>query len=343
MNKFKDLNNIESFTHFTDVNISDLKKDILLKMLFKMILIRKAEEKISENIENGTIKCPCHLAIGQEAIAVAAALSMIKDDKAFGAHRSHAHFLALNDDTFSLFAEVLGRVDGCSKGMGGSMHIIDKSNGFYGSVPIVGATIPMATGAGLSISLKESKNLSISYFGDGACEEGVLHESLNLASVMNLPTVFICENNLFSSHLRIDQRQPELYTSRFAKSHNIESKVIDGNNITDLYNFMSRKFKTVRDTYKPLFIEAITYRWKGHVGHREDEDVGVKRSQDLRKWRNRDPIKLLSVELIKNDIISTVELNQIEKEIISKIENDWNKALNSEFPDKSNLNKFVYS
>ena len=126
----------------------------------------KAEEKISENVENGTIKCPCHLAIGQEAIAVAAALSMIKDDKAFGAHRSHAHFLALNDDTFSLFAEVLGRVDGCSKGMGGSMHIIDKSNGFYGSVPIVGATIPMATGAGLSISLKESRNLSISYFGD---------------------------------------------------------------------------------------------------------------------------------------------------------------------------------
>ena len=160
---------------------------------------------------------------------------------------------------------------------------------------------------------------------------------------MNLPTVFICENNLFSSHLRIDQRQPELYTSRFAKAHNIESKVIDGNNITDLYNFMSAKFKTVRDTYKPLFIEAITYRWKGHVGHREDEDVGVKRSQDLQKWRNRDPIKLLSEELIKNDIISTVELNQIEKEIILKIENDWNKALNSEFPNKSNLNKFVYS
>ena len=343
MSNFKNLNDINSFTHFSDLNIHNISEDILIKMLNKMILIRKAEEKISDNLENGTIKCPCHLAIGQEAIAVAAALSMKDGDKAFGAHRSHAHYLALNDDSFSLFCEVLGRVDGCSKGMGGSMHIIDQNNGFYGSVPIVGATIPIATGAGLSISLKKEKNISISYFGDGACEEGVLHESLNLASVMSLPTVFICENNLFSSHLRIDQRQPELYTSRFAKSHNIESKVIDGNNITDLYNFMSRKFKTVRDTYKPLFIEAITYRWKGHVGHREDEDVGVKRSQDLRKWRNRDPIKLLSVELIKNDIISTVELNQIEKEIISKIENDWNKALNSEFPDKSNLNKFVYS
>lgn len=343
MSNFNNLNDLNSFTHFSDLNIEKISEDILIKMMNKMILIRKAEEKISDNVENGTIKCPCHLAIGQEAIAVAAALSMKDGDKAFGAHRSHAHFLALNDDTFSLFAEVLGRVDGCSKGMGGSMHIIDKSNGFYGSVPIVGATIPMATGAGLSISLKESSNLSISYFGDGACEEGVLHESLNLASVMNLPTVFICENNLFSSHLRIDQRQPDLYTSRFAKAHNIESKVIDGNNITDLYNFMSDKFKTVREIHKPLFIEAITYRWKGHVGHREDEDVGVKRSQDLRKWRNRDPIKLLSEQLIKKDIISITELDTMEKEIVSKIENDWNKALNSEFPDKSNLNKFVYS
>ncbi len=343
MSNFNNLNDLNSFTHFSDLNIEKISQDILIKMMNKMILIRKAEEKISDNVENGTIKCPCHLAIGQEAIAVAAALSMKDGDKAFGAHRSHAHFLALNDDTFSLFAEVLGRVDGCSKGMGGSMHIIDKSNGFYGSVPIVGATIPMATGAGLSISLKESSNLSISYFGDGACEEGVLHESLNLASVMNLPTVFICENNLFSSHLRIDQRQPDLYTSRFAKAHNIESKVIDGNNITDLYNFMSDKFKTVREIHKPLFIEAITYRWKGHVGHREDEDVGVKRSQDLRKWRNRDPIKLLSEQLIKKDIISITELDTMEKEIVSKIENDWNKALNSEFPDKSNLNKFVYS
>ena len=119
------------------------------------------------------------------------------------------------------------------------MHIIDQKNGFYGSVPIVGATIPIATGAGLSISLKKEENLSISYFGDGV-KEGVLHESLNLASVMNLPTVFICENNLFSSHLRIDQRQPDLYTSRFALAHKIESKTLDGNNITELYKFMKK-------------------------------------------------------------------------------------------------------
>lgn len=343
MSNFKNLNDINSFTHFSDLNIHNISEDILIKMLNKMILIRKAEEKISDNLENGTIKCPCHLAIGQEAIAVAAALSMKDGDKAFGAHRSHAHYLALNDDSFSLFCEVLGRVDGCSKGMGGSMHIIDQNNGFYGSVPIVGATIPIATGAGLSISLKREKNISISYFGDGACEEGVLHESLNLASVMALPTVFICENNLFSSHLRIDERQSDLYTSRFAKAHNIESKVLDGNNITELYDYMISEFQAKRESHRPLFIEALTYRWKGHVGYREDEDVGVKRSQDLRKWRDRDPIKLLAAELVKNKILSKEDISNIEQKIIFKVEEDWSKALKSEFPNKSNLNNFVYS
>lgn len=343
MNNFKNLNDINSFTHFSEVKIDNISKDVLLKMLNKMILIRKAEEKISDNVESGVIKCPCHLAIGQEAIAVAAALSMNNGDKAFGAHRSHAHYLALNNDTYSLFCEVLGRVDGCSKGMGGSMHIIDKKNGFYGSVPIVGATIPIATGAGLSISLKQSKNISISYFGDGACEEGVFHESLNLAAVMSLPTVFICENNLFSSHLRIDQRQTDLYTSRFAKAHNIESIVLDGNNVTELYNFMKLKFNSIRESYQPLFIEALTYRWKGHVGYREDEDVGVKRSQDLRKWRDRDPIKLLAYELVNSKVISSDDLESIEQNSIDQVEKDWARALKSKYPDSSNLYNFVYS
>ena len=245
MSQFKDLNDIKSFTHFTDNEITGIDSDVLFSMLKKMILIRKAEEKISENVENGTIKCPSHLGIGQEAIAVASALSMNKGDKVFGAHRSHAHFLALNDDTFSLFAEVLGRVDGCSQGMGGSMHIIDIENGFYGSVPLVGATIPIATGSALAAKMSNKGNIAISFFGDGACEEGVLHESLNFASIMSLPIIFICENNLFSSHLRIDQRQPSLNPSRFAKSHGIDSIILDGNNISELYKQMISSFKKI--------------------------------------------------------------------------------------------------
>ena len=186
------------------IDIDGIEKTMLIDMLRKMILIRKAEEKLSEHVESGKIKCPCHLGIGQEAIGVAVALIMKKTDRAFGAHRSHAHFLALNENTYSLFAEVLGKYDGCSHGMGGSMHIVDNENGFKGSVPIVGATIPIATGAGLAAKMDKGGDIAISYFGDGSCEEGVFHESLNMASIMNLPVLYVCENNLFASHLHID-------------------------------------------------------------------------------------------------------------------------------------------
>tara|TARA_B100000029_G_scaffold285837_1_gene279639 strand:- start:694 stop:1725 length:1032 start_codon:yes stop_codon:yes gene_type:complete len=343
MSQFNDLNDINSFTHFTNNDITGIETDVLFSMLKKMIIIRKAEEKISENVENGIIKCPSHLGIGQEAIAVASALCMKNGDKAFGAHRSHPHFLALNDDTFSLFAEVLGRVDGCSQGMGGSMHIIDIENGFYGSVPIVGATIPIATGSALAAKMTNKGSIAISFFGDGACEEGVLHESLNFASLMNLPIIFVCENNLFSSHLRIDHRQPALNPSRFAKSHEIDSVILDGNNISELYNYMIDCYNNIRKNPRPVFIEAMTYRWKGHVGHREDEDVGVKRSQDLKKWKDRDPIKLLKNEMLKNNIISDEEYNKLVQEIDKKIKDDWNKALKSPYPNKNNLLNFVYS
>lgn len=146
------------------INIDGIETSLLIDMLRKMILIRKAEEKLSEHVESGKIKCPCHLGIGQEAIGVAVALVMRKTDKAFGAHRSHAHFLALNEDTYSLFAEVLGKYDGCSHGMGGSMHIVDNDNGFTGSVPIVGATIPIATGAALAAKMDKVGNIAISFF-----------------------------------------------------------------------------------------------------------------------------------------------------------------------------------
>ena len=166
-----------TFNKFTDPSSFNKKLDIenfndvptLKDMLRKMLIIRIAEEKISENVESGIIKCPCHLGIGQEAIGTAVALLMKKTDRAFGAHRSHTHFLALNEDTYSLFAEVLGKYDGCSKGMGGSMHVIDKKNGFMGSVPIVGTTIPIATGAALAAKMDGNDDISVSYFGDGAC------------------------------------------------------------------------------------------------------------------------------------------------------------------------------
>ena len=160
-------NNYSNPDYFNeDIDISNINPNLLTDMLRKMLIIRFAEQKISENVESGVIKCPCHLAIGQEAIGTAVSLIMKKTDRSFGAHRSHSHYLAINEDTYSLFAEILGKYDGCSKGMGGSMHVIDKNNGFYGSVPIVGTTIPIATGAGLAAKMDNGKDIAISFFGD---------------------------------------------------------------------------------------------------------------------------------------------------------------------------------
>lgn len=326
-----------------NIQLEGLEDEILIDMLRKMIVIRLAEEKISINIENGKVKCPCHLGIGQEAIATAVSMIMKKTDRAFGAHRSHTHFLALNEDTYSLFAEVLGKYDGCSKGMGGSMHVIDKKNGFFGSVPIVGATIPIATGAALAAKKDGNNDIAISYFGDGACEEGVFHESLNLASSMNLPVLFVCENNLFSSHLHMSLRQPSLTTSRFAESHIIKNKSVDGNDVVYMYNLLFDEISKMRKNNSPFYLEAFTYRWKGHVGHRDDIDVGVKRSNDLISWKNRDPIKRLKKSMIDNNIFSSKDYDFLVKEIQEKIDKDWIKAEKADYPPIKFLKEPVYS
>ena len=341
MNDFNNLLNPLNFNQ--NLKIAGVKDSILIDMLRKMLIIRYAEEKISKNVELGVIKCPCHLGIGQEAIGTAVSMLMKKSDRAFGAHRSHTHYLAINEDTYSLFAETLGRYDGCSNGMGGSMHVIDTENGFMGSVPIVGTTIPIATGAGLAAKMDGNKDIAISYFGDGACEEGVFHESLNMASIMNLPVLYVCENNLFSSHMHITERQPDSSTARFANAHKIKNLTVDGNDVVSLYKTLKHELEIVRNTNKPLFIEAITYRWKGHVGHRDDIDVGVKRTDDLKGWKKRDPIKRLENSLIINNILDKNSLKSFHNKIIKKINSDWEKALIAEFPKADFLTKPVYS
>jgi len=326
-----------------NVSIDGVEKHILVDMLRKMVVIRKAEEKIAEHVETGEIKCPCHLGIGQEAVGVAVGLAMRNTDRAFGAHRSHTHYLALNEDTYSLFAEVLGKFSGCSHGMGGSMHIIDNKNGFRGSVPIVGATIPIATGAGLAAKMDKTGDIAISYFGDGACEEGVLHESLNMASVMKLPVLYVCENNLFSSHLHIELRQPSNTTARFADSHRIKNNTADGNDVVGMYKLLVKEITEMRNSSRPFYLEAFTYRWRGHVGHREDIDVGVKRGDELKSWKLRDPIQRLLNSMIAKEIFTQDEFDQLSNSIQIKINNDWLKAESAEYPEKDFLLSTVYA
>lgn len=260
-----------------------------------MMTIRLAEGAVAELVKSGDAKAPCHLGIGQEAVAVGVSAHLNAGDKVYSGHRGHSHYLALHASLEAMMAEVLGKVTGASGGMGGSMHLYAPEAGFHGSVPIVGATIPIAVGAALACKMDGKGQVAVAYFGDGACEEGVLHESLNLARVMQLPILFVCENNLYSSHLDIHLRQPSNSVARFAEAHRVAHRIIDGNDVVAVAEAAGDLIAAARAGDGPGFIEAVTFRWLGHVGPNADIDVGVRRSPDeLAAWKRRDPVRRLT-------------------------------------------------
>ena len=332
----------KSGKHHEPISLMGITKDQSMDWLRKLILIRCAEEKIGEEFGKAVIMCPCHLVIGQEAPAVGLADHIRTGDRVFGAHRSHAHYLALGGNLHQLMAEVLGKETGCSKGMGGSMHLYQPEVGFYGSVPIVGSTIPIAVGAALSIQMDGTKNVAVSFLGDGATEEGVFHESLNFAANFRLPVIFIVENNLFSSHLHIDLRQPYNSTCRFAQANGIPWQRVDGNDVAAVSRACLTATRQARSDKGPQFIEMVTYRWRGHVGHREDLDVGVKRKDDLNLWKKRDPISRLAKGMELKKWLKAGELPGWTNEAKATVQKAWDQASRDPYPKPEALLGRVY-
>ncbi len=337
------LNELADPTKFHDsVIVNDFPVDYYYHALYKMSLIRCVEEVLGDNVDKGLIKCPCHLSIGQEAIPVGISQFLTQDDHVFGNHRSHGHFLSMNPDVHSLMAEALGKVTGCSKGMGGSMHVISTDNGFVGSVPIVSATLPVATGAALSSKLRKKDSIAVSYFGDGATEEGTFHETLNIASYYKLPVLFVCEHNLFSSHMHINERQPSDSIARFAHAHGIENSVIDGNDINTVMNTAEVAIQHIRTGNGPYFIEAVTYRWRGHVGPDENIDVGLRRKEDLGEWKKRDPISRLAVSMIDSEMLNDDQYQELIEKVNLEVMSAWEQALKDPYPEVDQLLDTVY-
>jgi pyruvate dehydrogenase E1 component alpha subunit len=326
------------------ISLENQNPDNLKKLLKLMTIIRKTEQQLATARKNKLIGGPVHLGVGQEAIAVGISQNLIKTDRVFGAHRSHSHLLSLNPDFYKLFAEVLGKKSGFSKGMGGSMHLFDQSNGFYGSTPIVAGTVSLAVGAALASKMQNLKDIGVSYMGDGAVEEGVVHESFNLAKITQAPILFVIENNLFASHMHISQRQPSEITSRFAEANHIPYKIIDGNDVVKVKNESEEQINDIRNGRGPVILEFITYRWYGHVDWRDDIDVGVKRSMDdINNWKARDPIRRLSQSMIDLKIWSKDKEKELEKKIDIDIQKAWDKAMGDPYPSKNSISKFVYS
>lgn len=305
--------------------------------------IRLAERQLAAGRRDGLIGGPVHLGVGQEAVAVGVSAHLRASDRVFGAHRSHSHLLALGSSVEGLFAEVLGRDTGHSRGMGGSMHLWDQPKGFYGSVPIVAGTVSLAVGAGLAAKLQQSGDVSVAYLGDGAVEEGVVHESLNLARIQDIPVIFVVENNLFASHMHISTRQPKDSTARFAAANGVPYQVVDGNDVVAVAAAAEELIGAARSGKGPGFIEAVTFRWYGHVDWREDIDVGLHRSFDeLNNWRRRDPIRRLKDAMLKAGMWTERDDKALEATLQQEVEAAWAQAMQDPYPDAAALLDRVY-
>lgn len=328
--------------NFPDVHTGALSRDQLISLLRAMQRIRMAEERIGELVETREVRTPCHLSIGQEAIPAGVCAALQQDDTLWGGHRSHGHYLAKGGDLRGMMAEIFGKATGCARGRGGSMHLVDPAQGIFGTVPLVAATIPLAVGAALSAKLRGTQQVAVAFFGDGATDEGDFHESLNLAALYRLPVLFVCENNLYSTHLTLKERRVKDNIVESAALHGLPGVVVDGNDATAVYQTAHQAVQRARIGEGPTLLECRTYRWRGHVGPAADLEVGTDRRRELDDWQRRDPIAQCR-GLLKVHGLSSEVFDRLEAEIRREIDEAVSFARLSPAPDESELLQHVYA
>ena len=289
------------------------------------------------------MRCPIHLSIGQEAVAAATGLALNNSDIAISYHRSHAHFLSKEGDPKKLFAELHGYEEGCSKGVGGSMHLIDLKNNFYGSTAIVSNSIPIGVGLAYSLKLAKKKSIVCIYIGDAAVEEGVFFESINFSILKKLPVVFICENNFFSVYTHLKDRQPpqrKIY--KLARAMGAISYKLRQDNPFKLFKKVKNIFDNVRKKPSTHFIEIETCRYLEHCGPNDDSKLGYRSIKELVKWKKKDPLVFSKNYLIKSKLINKKKIEILDKKIINNINKDFAYLKDLKKPQFKNINKLVY-
>ena len=308
--------------------------ELSLKLLYHMKRIRRVEEEIALRYPQGKMRCPTHLSIGQEAVPAAIALALRRNDFAVGTHRGHAHYLGKGGNLPAMLAEIYGKANGCSKGRGGSMHLIDMSVGFMGTTAIVGNSIPIGVGLGLSIQLHGTDQLSCIFLGDGAVEEGVFYESANFAAVKKLPVLFICENNLYSVYSPLSVRQPQKRSiAKMVKNFGLLSMTGDGNDVLESHKLLSQAANDLRKGSGPIFLEFSTYRWREHCGPFFDNDIGYRSQDEFEFWKKRDPIVKLELDLISGHANASQKIHALEMSIEEEVLEAFRFAEESPYPD----------
>lgn len=314
-----------------------MSRETLLELYRRMTLIRLFEEKIVELYPQQEMKTPVHLCIGQEAIAAGVCIHLRKEDYIFSTHRSHGHCIAKGMPLHLIAAELYGKVTGCSKGRGGSMHLVCPEWGIPGSTAIVGGSTPLAAGAALSAKMQGNGRISVAFFGDGASEEGSFHESLNFAALHRLPVVFICENNFYATSSHQSARQPNRTIAEKGQGYGIPWGVKDGNNLLAVFESAAVAIERARSGEGPTLLEYQTYRWKGHVGPNCDVDMGCRPRDEHEKWLSRCPHDLFRRHLLTDAGIAQEELDSIDTAVVTDINAAMLFGQESEYPGPESL------
>lgn len=315
-----------------------------VKFYEQTLRIRLFEEKVAELYPQQEMRCPVHLSIGQEAVAVGVCSALQPSDGVYSNHRSHGHYLAKGGDMRAMLAEFYGKATGCARGKGGSMHLIDLQAGFLGAVPIVGNTIPLAVGAAFAVRLQKQDRVIVAFFGEGATEEGVFHESMNFAALHNLPVIFVCENNLYSVYSGLHVRQPETRDNLLlARGYGVPSFRGDGSNVFEVYELSLNAVERARAGSGPVYLEFATYRWREHCGPNFDNDLGYRPASEYGLHQRRCPIAGLEAHLLAEKILTSGEVAEIRKRIEAEIAAAVDFAKKSPFPPEHEARRHVFA
>ncbi len=306
-----------------------LTTDAILRMYEQMLTIRRFEVVAKRELNAGTFPGFIHMYVGEESIAVATCENLRNDDAIVGTHRSHGHCIAKGCDLVAMFAELRGAETGLSRGKGGSMHMMDVKKGMYGANGVVGGGFPMATGLGLGFRYKNTDNVSVCFFGDGASNQGTFHESVNLASIWKLPVIYICENNGYAEDTPVSYSTSVKNISDRAAGYSIVGEAIDGSDLFQVYSATKRAVLRARRGEGPTLIDAKCWRIYGHY---QDDPAKYKTKEYLQLQEEKDPVKKLAAFLTSNELASTEKLSEIEARVHQKIDSALAESLKAPMP-----------
>jgi len=321
-----------------------MTRDLSRQLLFSMKRIRAVEETIAERYSEQKMRCPTHLSVGQEAVAAAVGAALRRDDLAVSGHRAHAHYLGKGGDLNAMIAEIYGKETGCSRGKGGSMHLIDEAAGFMGSTAIVGGTVPVGVGLAYGMKVKQTDQVSCIFIGDAVAETGVFFEALNFVVLKKLPVLFVCENNLYSVYSPLRVRQPEgRAIHAMVTGFGIATEAGDGNDAQAVHSAASTAVNAIRKGGGPHFLELATFRWREHCGPLYDNDIGYRSEAEFQAWKAKDPIPRFERELLAKRSVTAAEIADMERAIAREVDAAFEFADRSPFPPAHDAGAGLYA